>query len=243
MLPMIAVGSPLFNDMGAVHLFEQASANAGGNGDPYGGGGDPYGGGGDPYGGGGDPNTGGGGDPSLPAFDELTELQAIDKAANDQLGASVAFLSSKQLVAGAPLDDDAGLDSGSLYVFSLVDMPNGAPQWVQSAQKMGEPSIGQFASLGKSVAAYGGTIVAGAPGTTATRGAVVIFTAVDPMSPTTSSWTRSAVMTQPPTDTSLAGNFGTSVAVAGSIVAVGAPTVAGVTDGKLVLAELHDGAM
>ena len=290
MLPMIAVGSPLFNDMGAVHLFEQASTNAGGNGDPYGGGGDPYGGGGDPYGGGGDPyggggdpyggggdpyggggdpNAGGGGDPNLPAFDELTELQAIDKAANDQLGASVAFLSSKQLVAGAPLDDDAGvcvcsafaavrfhdvdrvlcfvldagLDSGSLYVFSLVDMPNGAPQWVQSAQKMGEPSIGQFASLGKSVAAYGGTIVAGAPGTTATRGAVVVFTAVDPMSPTTSSWTRSAVMTQPPTDTSLAGNFGTSVAVAGSIVAVGAPTVAGVTDGKLVLAELHDGAM
>src|SRR5688572_4337489 len=87
---------------------------------------------------------------------ELQKLLASDLAQGDEFGSAVALQGDWALV-GAPLDDDMGFQSGSVYVFRR----NGS-NWIEH-QKLtasdGQPSD----SFGFSVAMDDGTAVIGAP--------------------------------------------------------------------------------
>lgn len=89
---------------------------------------------------------------------QVSKVLAADGAAGDQLGISVA-LDGGFAVAGAPMDDDHGADSGSAYVFAR--QANGL--WVQSA-KMNPPDGQLGDNFGLSVGIAGELVAAGAPG-------------------------------------------------------------------------------
>lgn len=83
-------------------------------------------------------------------------LTAPDAAAGDQFGGDLA-LDGSTLVVGALFDDDRGIDSGSAYVFDLVD-----GQWTFGI-KLTASDGAAGDEFGRSVDTDGGTIVVGAP--------------------------------------------------------------------------------
>ena len=96
-------------------------------------------------------------------YDEVTKLTAAapwwsDAAATDFFGNSVA-IDGDTVVVGARLDDDAGSNSGSAYVFRTT---NGGSTYAQVA-KLTASDAYTSDEFGYSVAIDGATIVAGAP--------------------------------------------------------------------------------
>ena len=99
-------------------------------------------------------------------------LTAADGAPGDHLGCALATTGDRFL-AGAPLRDEAGVDSGSAYVFHRV-----GGGWVQEA-KLLPSGLGAGDRFGSAVALSGGVAVVGAPGDDdhgVDAGAVYVFT-------------------------------------------------------------------
>jgi hypothetical protein len=131
-----------------------------------------------------------------------SELDA-DTAASDQFGYAVAVAGERVLV-GCPLDDLVGIDSGSAYVFERV-----GSEWVQSV-KLGPPSNALSGDwFGAAVALAGDIAVVGGQFTSAAW----VFENVGGV------WLETAELLPGDGD---ADGFGSSVAVAGERVLVGA---------------------
>jgi hypothetical protein len=160
-------------------------------------------------------------DPSTGVFVEQQKLTAADAAAEDNFGSAVD-IDGHTIVVGAP-QDNSGLtvDSGAVYVFTRDPTVANNP-WTQQ-QKLTAADAAANDLLGSSVAVEGHTLVAGAPrkdaGTANATGAVYVFTR-DPDDQVVP-WTQQQKLTA--ADAAAEDEFGTSVSLNGSTIAVGAP--------------------
>ncbi|MCB1098678.1 MAG: FG-GAP repeat protein [Verrucomicrobiae bacterium] len=142
-------------------------------------------------------------------------LKASNAEADDQFGTAVA-VSGDTVVVGAPLEDGTGDRSGAAYVFVQED---GA--WSQKAILRGSDTD-EFDRFGQSVGISGGTIVVGAPfqggipaQALAGEGAAYVFVGGGAI------WQQQGRLK--PALAEHSDKFGTSVAVSGDLVVVGAP--------------------
>jgi len=138
------------------------------------------------------------------------KLTASDGAVDDRFGTSVA-ISGDTVIVGAYQDDDAGVDSGSAYVFVRS---NGT--WTQQ-QKLTASDGAEGDRFGISVALSGDTAVAGAyqdDDGGIDSGSAYVFTRSNGV------WTEQQKLTA--SDASGAAYFGYSVALAGDTAVVGA---------------------
>jgi hypothetical protein len=95
---------------------------------------------------------------SAMSWSQEDKLNALDAAAGDGFGSSVA-LSADMALVGAANDDDAGSDSGSAYAF----VRDGAGDWsLQNKFTASNAAAGDI--FGSAVAMSGGTALVGAPG-------------------------------------------------------------------------------
>ena len=144
---------------------------------------------------------------------QMTKLMTAD--GNDVQGASVA-VDGGTLVFGAPFDDDFGSNSGAVHVFRTTD---GGATYVEVAKLTAcDAAAGDF--FGWSVAIDGDTIVVGArydddAGTSS--GAAYVFRTTDGGA----TYTQVAKLTAD--DAAVGDVFGTSVAIDGTTIVVGAP--------------------
>jgi hypothetical protein len=144
---------------------------------------------------------------------EVAKLRAADASSLDRFGHAVAVTAGVVLV-GAPFDDDEGVDSGSVYVFTGSD-----GSWSQQTKltaEDGEP-VDRF---GFSLAVSEDTAVVGAPFEDASderldAGAAYVFTGGD------DSWSQQAKLA--PLDRDARDGFGRAVAVDADTALVGAP--------------------
>ncbi|HLW87779.1 MAG TPA: FG-GAP repeat protein [Terriglobales bacterium] len=140
------------------------------------------------------------------------ELTASDGASGDEFASTVA-ISGNTIVGGSFLDNGA---VGAAYVFAKP--ANGWANGTQTAKLT--PSDGKTDALGLSVAISGNTVVAGAfgwPGNESFQGAAYVF--VEP-SGGWANMTQTAILTA--SDGAAQDQLGYSVAISGSIIAVGA---------------------
>ena len=142
---------------------------------------------------------------------ELATLLADDGASGDDFGGAVA-VDGDVAVVGAPEDDDDGSSSGAAYVYRLVDSA-----WIQE-QKLTASDADSFDDFGFAVAVSGDTIVVGSPrddhASGDNAGSVYVF-AYDGLE-----WVQEAKLTASDADGD--DRFGTSVAIRGDTLAVGA---------------------
>ena len=142
---------------------------------------------------------------------ELGTLLADDGTSGDDFGGAVA-VDGDVAVVGAPEDDDDGSSSGAAYVFRLLDSA-----WMQE-QKLTASDGDSFDDFGFAVAVSGDMIVVGSPrddhalGDNA--GSVYVFEH-DGLE-----WVQQAKLTASDADGD--DRFGTSVAISGNTLAVGA---------------------
>jgi hypothetical protein len=138
------------------------------------------------------------------------KITASDAAAGDQFGWSVS-IDGATAVVGANLDDEAGADRGSAYVYQ-----RGGTVWSQATKlSASNAAAGDF--FGQSVAVSGNAIVVGAPaedGAEADSGSAYVFRNG------VSGWVAEDVLT--PTDGEALDNFGGAVALDGDLAVVGA---------------------
>jgi hypothetical protein len=142
---------------------------------------------------------------------QQTKLVASDRTAGDFFGQAVA-LSGSFAVVGAPLDDDRGSSSGSVYVFR-----NTGGGWVQEA-KLTASDGAAGDQFGSAVALSGDLLVVGAAydsDAEANTGAAYVFRR------TGGAWLQEAKLTA--SDRQGGDFFGWSVATDGTAVAIGAP--------------------
>jgi FG-GAP repeat len=142
---------------------------------------------------------------------EEDKLAATDAAAGDEFGRSVS-VSGNIAVVGAWLDDDAGIDSGSAYVFV-----RSGTTWTEE-DKLIATDGASGDEFGVSVSVSGDTAVVGAPHNDSPAfrsGSAYVFV----RSGTT--WTEEDKLAA--TDGASDDHFGESVAVSGDTVVVGAP--------------------
>ena len=143
---------------------------------------------------------------------QTAKLAASDAAQGDKLGFSVAA-DGDSMVVGAPGDDDGGSNSGSVYVFTRQS-------GVWSQAKLTASDAAANDEFGTSVAIDGDTIVVGAPQDRdggLWSGSVHVFTKP------AGGWataTETAKLTA--SDAAVGDFFGTSVAIDGDTVVVGA---------------------
>jgi hypothetical protein len=143
------------------------------------------------------------------SWTQQAELTAIDGAANDELGASVAVSGNTALV-GAPLQSVAGTYSvGAAYVFM-----RSAGVWTQQARLLAADG-GSLDRFGSSVAVAGETALIGAPGRMGSTGAAYVFTRSGGV------WTQAQLLSAP--DGAAYDELGRSVAISGKTALVGAP--------------------
>ncbi len=134
--------------------------------------------------------------------------------ASDAFGRSVA-IDGATLVTGAPSDDTLLPNSGAVWAHTR-DPDNG---W-QFQYKINSADAAAGDAFGSAVAVDGDLLVAGAPLASGGVGAAYVFVRdVDGV------WTQQAKLTGLPA--LAAANFGTSVAISGNTVVVGAPGAAG----------------
>ena len=154
------------------------------------------------------------------------KLVASDAAENDSIGHALAR-SGDVLVVGAPFADEF---AGAVYVF-VRDPVTGA--WVEQ-RKLVAPDPARFDNFGVSVAVAGDTVAVGAPGAdvvgVVNQGTVHVF---DRHAGGTDSWGEVAILTED--DLAAFGSFGTSVALSGDVLAVGAHKFS--EDGQVILFE------
>lgn len=152
----------------------------------------------------------------------LVTLENPDPAASDGFGSALA-ISGDFVVVGAGNDDEGAADSGRAYLFNLAGPAPETPSAV-----LENPSPGAGDRFGASVSISGSLVVVGAPGDdagAADGGSAYVFNL---------SGTLLRTLAMP---TPASGDFfGTSVAISGGRVAVGAPgSDAGATDAGQVV--------
>ena len=141
---------------------------------------------------------------------EVAKLTASDAASNDWFGVSVA-IDGDTLVIGAWGDDHGGFYAGSAYVYRTSD---GGATYDQVA-KLTASDAASMDLFGEFVAIDGTTVVVGAYGA-GTGGAVYAFRTTDDGA------TYDEVAKLTATDAAVYDKFGTSVAVDGGTIVVGA---------------------
>ena len=144
------------------------------------------------------------------------KLLAADGAADDYFGYSVA-VSGDRIVVGAYLDDDSGTSSGSAYLFES----DGAGGWSQTKLLAADGAAGR--GFGSSVAIAGDRIVVGASGDDdngSGSGSAYVF---EPDG--AGGWSQTKLLASDGAgsgDFDIGDRFGSSVAIAGDRVVVGA---------------------
>ena len=141
--------------------------------------------------------------------EQTDKLTAADGSSLDDFGRSVS-VSGGAIVVGAPWKDDNGTDSGAAYIYDYEEPIPG--KLTASDGAAGD-------ELGWSVSVSGDTIVVGAPGDDAGRGAAYVF--VRPGGGAWADATQQARLTFSHGDAD--DDFGTSVSAAGDLIVVGAP--------------------
>ena len=142
-----------------------------------------------------------------PTFSQQQQLTASDGAASDKFGASVA-VSGDTAIVGAT---SANSDKGAAYVFV-----RSGTTWTQQAQLTASDGAASD-NLGVSVAISGNTAVVGATGHNSSRGAAYVFVRSG------TSWSEQQKLTA---STAQANDFfGSSVAIDGDTVVVGARSI------------------
>lgn len=136
------------------------------------------------------------------------KLIASDATAGDQFGSSVA-ISGETVVVGAPLNSENGAESGSAYVFT-----RSGTTWSQQA-KLPASDVAAGDHFGCSVAISGDTVVVGSYLDYTDAGSVYVFVRSG------SSWTQQTKLGK--NISSGDDYFGTSVAISGETMVVGAP--------------------
>ena len=139
---------------------------------------------------------------------ETARLTASDGVGSAAFGASVA-ISADTLVIGAPWDDDNGTSSGSVYLFS-----RSGDSWVETA-KLTASDGRAFDVFGYSVAIDADTVAIGATQFRDGAGSAYVFSRYG------DSWVETVKLIAP--DGAVHDGFGSSIAVAGDTVMVGAP--------------------
>ena len=143
---------------------------------------------------------------------EQAKLIAGDTAKGDNFGWAVA-IDRNTAVIGAPGDDDAGSSSGAAFVFEFERI-----KWKEKA-KLIPKDLDRSAALGTSVLVQKDTIIVGAPNHTHSgvrfTGAAFVFRRDG------DKWVEHTMLTAD--DAAKSDSFGTSIAISGDTVVVGAP--------------------
>ena len=147
--------------------------------------------------------------PTLPVVTVFNPAPAL----NDTFGASLA-LDGQRLIAGSHLDDNGGTDNGRAYVFDLASATPATPLYT-----IDNPSPGNNDFFARSVALSGARLATGAHGdnTTAPDGGIAYVYDLSSGTP------NQKVHALNPTSPSSDEEFGTAVAIAGPVIAVGTP--------------------
>ena len=145
-------------------------------------------------------------------WNQQARLRASDAADGDAFGHAVSINGDTALV-GAPKDDDAGSNSGAVYVFDRV-----GGRWNQQAKLVAKDAA-RSAGFGEAVALLGKTAIIGAPqsehGGVKFAGAVYVFAREG------NRWVEKTKLTAG--DPGKADRFGFAVAIGGDTVVIGAP--------------------
>jgi len=143
-------------------------------------------------------------------WSQKAKLTASDGAAKDELGISVS-ISGDYVIAGAPFDDDDGVNSGSAYLF---ERPAGG--WVDSTETAKLTASDGTASdwFGFSVSICGDYAIVGASRGESGAGSAYIFKR------SSGGWLQEAKLTA--SDGATFDDFGGSVSISGDYVVVGA---------------------
>jgi hypothetical protein len=170
-------------------------------------------------------------DPGLGQWAQEAELLPADGSAGDLFGHAVA-VSGDIAVVAAPLDDDEGPESGSVYVFGF-DPPSG--QWIEQEKILASDGAADI-EFGGAVAAKGDVVIVGAPAsaTDGLPGAAYCFG----YDGGASAWIEQAKIH--PSDSSPGDEFGTAIAIDGDLMIVGA-SGAGIDAGAAYVYR-HDGS-
>ncbi|MFQ5495848.1 MAG: FG-GAP repeat protein, partial [Phycisphaerae bacterium] len=142
---------------------------------------------------------------------QQAKLTADDAAAIDYFGFSVS-ISGNTAVIGANLDDDAGVESGSAYVFV-----RSGTVWIQQA-KLTAADATALDEFGRSVSISGDTVVIGARGDDdagPSSGSAYVYVRNGTV------WTQQAKLTA--ADAAAADEFGSSVSISGDTAVIGTP--------------------
>ena len=148
---------------------------------------------------------------NAPHWQQEVKLTAADAGERDAFG-YVVSIDGTTAVVGAPDDDDAGNNSGAVYVF--VRDANG---WKQHS-KLVPKELGKLDSFGDAVEILGSTLIVGAPGHT--HGGVRFAGAVFVFVRDGDAWRMQAKLTA--VDAGAGDQFGVSVGMEGDIIIVGA---------------------
>ena len=151
-------------------------------------------------------------------IEQSQKIIASDAAPDDQFGTSVA-ISGDYAIAGAPGDDDIGVDSGSAYIFYRNQ--GGADNWGQIA-KLTASDAAAGDQFGTSVSISGDYAVVGAPfkdnGVDADSGSAYIFYRNQGGA---DNWGQVVKLTA--SDTAAGDQFGKSVSIDKCYIIVGSP--------------------
>lgn len=144
------------------------------------------------------------------AWAQQPSLAPADATPYNWFGRSLS-LDGSTLAVGAMLDDQAGANSGSVYIFTKT---RGA--WTQSA-KLVSPSPSSFGEFGCAVALRGQTLLVGEQAADNNAGAVHVYQGNG------ATWTFMQTLT--PSDSEPGLRFGTSIACADAAAAITAPFI------------------
>ncbi len=153
---------------------------------------------------------------STSSFTEKQKLIASNATFNDRFGEAVG-ISGDWAVVGAPYADTAGSDSGTAYVFHRE-----GGVWSEHSQLI-SPSSFTYHRFGSSVGISGNTIVVGAPLGYSVPGGVYRsgLAHVFEYDACNETWNETDILQA--SDATANDNYGTSVAIAGTRIVVGAP--------------------
>jgi hypothetical protein len=146
------------------------------------------------------------------SWGEIQKLTASDAASEDAFGTSVS-ISGNYAIIGAEGDNDAGLYTGSAYIFNR----DGSGSWSQ-ATKLTNPDGAAYDNFGHSVSISGDYAIVGVQGdddTDSDTGSAYIF-----KNDGSGSW--GAVQKLTASDAGWGDHFGTSVSISGDSAIVGA---------------------
>ena len=100
------------------------------------------------------------------SWTQKQKLTAIDSTTNDNFGYSVS-LSGNRILISAPFDDDNGSNSGSVYIFDLVNNV-----WTQSSKHTATDTTFLY---GESVSLLGDRFIVGSRTNNSSKGAVYVY--------------------------------------------------------------------